>query len=135
MAASRRRCVQCWKLFWPNYRNRTKVKDQQRVCSDCGRTVGHRVADRRYRLGRVAPQRVSKRSRSLAPVADRPVPPVEPVRDGAVDAAFAPNVASQVHLYLAAIAALVDPRSRRVVSTRAEPLPIGLGEESGRARA
>lgn len=133
--AARRRCVHCWRLFWPNYRNRTKVKDQQRVCSDCGRPVGHRVADRRYRLGRVAPQRVSKRARSLAPVADRPGPPAAPVRDGAVDVAFVPDVASQVHLYLAAIATLVDLSSPRDVSTRVDPLPIGLGEESGRSRA
>ncbi len=132
--AARRRCVHCWKLFWPNYRNRTKVKDQQRVCPDCGRPVGHRVADRRYRLGRVAPQRVSKRAPSLAPVADRPAPRAVPVRDGAVDVAIAPDVASQVHLYLAAIASLVDLPSRRDVSSRSDPRPIGLGEESGRAR-
>lgn len=127
MAARRRRCVHCWKLFWPNYRNRTKVKDQQRVCADCGRAVGHRVADRRYRLGRVAPQPVVLRARSLAPVADRPALPAAPVRDVVVNLAFAPDVANRVRLYLAAIAALIVP-------TRAEPLPIGPGEEFGRAR-
>jgi len=47
---SRPRCGFCKKAFSPNYRNRTKVKYQQRFCAraEC-RAESHRVAQRRYR--------------------------------------------------------------------------------------
>ena len=136
MAARRHRCVHCWNLFVPNYRKRTKVKDPQKVCADCGPAVGHRFADQRYRLGRVAPRRASrKRARSPAPIADRPEDSIPPMPHGVTDVAVGPDVASRVHAHLAAIAVLVDAPAPRVGSVPAEPLPIGDSSEYGRENA
>ena len=133
--ARRQRCVHCWKLFWPNYRNRTKVKDRQKVCPDCGPVVGHRYADQRYRLARVAPEWAGRRTRTLAPsVCSVPVSTV-PVHDRAIGAAAAPDLASRVHAHLAAIAELVDARARPLDSGPLERLPIDRGVESGRQSA
>ena len=110
--ARRQRCVSCWKLFTPNYRNRTKVTARQRVCSDCGSMVGHRFADQRYRASHATPRRVARdllRS-SAGAVSDAVGPPVS-TRSGEV--APRADLARQVRNHLAAIAALVDPSTER----------------------
>jgi DNA-directed RNA polymerase subunit RPC12/RpoP len=134
-AARRQRCVHCWKLFWPNYRNRTKVKDRQQVCPDCGPVVGHRYADQRYRLARVAPSRAGRRTRTPAPSACSVPVSTAPGHDRAIDTAAAPDLASRVHAHHAAIAELVDAPARPLVSVPVERLPIDRGVESDRQSA
>lgn len=131
----RQRCVHCWKLFWPNYRNRTKLKDRQKVCPDCGPVVGHRYADRRYRLARVAPQRSGRRTLTPAPSAYPVQVSTAPVDDRVIDAAAAPDLASRVHAHLAAIAALVDAPSGPFGPVPVERLPIDCGVGSSRQSA
>ena len=112
MAARRQRCVHCWKLFWPNYRNRTKVKCRQMVCAECGAVIGHRYADQRYRLAGVAPRLASRRRRVPGPNTCSAVGRARPVHDGATGASTVLDLAGRVHLHLAAIAELVSAPAR-----------------------
>ena len=133
---ARPRCAHCLKAFTPNYRNRTKLRDQQRVCPDCGPVVGHRLAEKRYRDNnapprkRVGPSRTRPTQPSAAPtpVAEQSV---QPQRRTAL---LKPGdeLASQVNQHLSAIAALVGGPGWPDGCKPSMPLPIGIPEKSSR---
>lgn len=130
--AARPRCAHCRKAFTPNYRNRSKIAGRQRVCASCGPAIGHRLADRRYRSNNAPPRKRSAVSGAQARVA--PVSPVaaaspEPERHSP-DSAAVPQLADQVGLHLAAIAALVGGARRSDGCEPFRPLPIGIPEKS-----
>lgn len=121
----RQRCVSCWELFTPNYRNRTKVSARQRVCSDCGAIIGHRLADQRYRASPAAPRR--SRDPARAPSGAAPDTAPAPVSERLGDVVPDTDRARQMHAYLAAIAALVDAPACCTARGPVQPLPIGPG--------
>lgn len=111
--ARRQRCVSCWKLFTPNYRNRTKASARQKVCTECGAVVGHQFADRRYRSGQATQPRARASVGASTSFGSPDLPP-SPALERPGDAAPDTDIARLVHTHLAAIAALVEaarPRS------------------------
>lgn len=133
--SGRPRCANCRRAFTPNYRNRTKVENRQRVCPECGPVVGHRLADRRYRTDNAAPRSKSVRVATLAPAAARTAPLPEPSRSdeslvAAARSGSAPEFAGQIGAHLAAIAALVGDLGAPDSCKPSWPLPIGILEKS-----
>lgn len=113
--AGRPRCAHCHKAFTPNSRNRTRTKDRQRVCGDCGRAIGHRLAAKRYRDSLAALERKPLKARaakaqSAPPVQARAVGRLAERSDEFKTPAAGFGLAGRVGVHLAAIAALVgDP--------------------------
>ncbi len=120
----RHRCVNCWRLFTPNYRNRTKGSARQRVCAGCGSVIGHRFADRRYRSGDGPPRRARESVRTSLVALD-----TEPalVSERPCHALTETDLTRQVHVHLTAIAALVDARAHCAGHGPDERLSVGLG--------
>lgn len=129
--ARRRRCVNCWKLFTPNYRNRTKVNARQRVCSDCGSIIGHRFADQRYRASPAAPRRAREGVRESAGARPDTPPAASAPEKKLGDVVPEAEKARQVRIHLAAIAALVEVPARRKEGGAVERPPISLGARRG----
>ena len=132
--ARRQRCVSCWKLFTPNYRNRTKVSAQQRVCADCGAVIGHRFAGRRYRAsdGTLRRSRDADQARASPATAPDTAATSSPEKVGDAVPAMAPS--RLVHTHLAAIAALFEARAQGTEPGPGlvERISIGLGARRNR---
>lgn len=97
--AGRPRCANCGKAFTPDPRNRSKRVHRQRICGECGRAVGLRLASRRYR---------SRKKTSRSPAGPENSPP----QTGSTVSPLAGELALQIQQTCAALVAVVHGPAR-----------------------